>query len=86
MIKVWSDEMWSDYLYWQNEDKKTLSKINKLVKDIERNGVSAGLGEPEFLKYLKAWSRKIYKKNRLIYEVINGQLILHSCRGHYDDK
>ena len=48
--KVWSDEAWDDYLYWQNQDKKTLKRINNLIKDIERNGPLTGIGEPEALK------------------------------------
>ncbi len=53
MSKYWSDKAWDDYLYWQTQDKKTLLKINKLVKDIERNGLSEGIGKPEPLRYRK---------------------------------
>lgn len=49
MKKVWDDEDWEDYLYWQTQDKKTLQQINKLLKDIDRNG-NTGLGQPEPLK------------------------------------
>jgi len=86
MTKTWSDNMWDDYIYWQKEDKKTLGKINKLIKDIERNGVNKGIGKPERLKYIDAWSREIDEKNRLLYDIINGQLALYGCRGHYNDK
>ncbi|MCR4566445.1 MAG: type II toxin-antitoxin system YoeB family toxin [Pseudobutyrivibrio sp.] len=48
--KIWFDDAWKDYLYWQTQDKKTLKRINQLVKDIERNGVMHGIGEPEPLK------------------------------------
>ena len=51
MNKLWSDRAWDDYLYWQFQDKKTLKKINDLIKDIERNGLSEGIGKPEPLKY-----------------------------------
>ena len=47
LSKYWSDKAWDDYLYWQMQDKKKLLKINKLVKDIERNGLSEGIGKPE---------------------------------------
>lgn len=47
MNKLWSDRAWDDYLYWQTQDKKTLKKINDLIKDIERNGLSEGIGKPE---------------------------------------
>lgn len=45
--KIWSDDAWDDYLYWQMQDKKTLKRINQLIKDIERNGAMYGIGEPE---------------------------------------
>ena len=48
--KIWSDDAWDDYLYWQTQDKKTLKRINLLIKDIERNGPLTGIGEPEALK------------------------------------
>jgi toxin YoeB len=62
MIKVWHDTAWEDYVYWQNQDKKTLRRINKLLRDIERNGYH-GIGKPEPLKYdLQGfWSVRIDK-------------------------
>ena len=48
--KIWSDDAWDDYLYWQTQDKKTIKRINLLIKDIERNGPLDGIGEPEALK------------------------------------
>lgn len=48
--KIWSDDARKDYLYWQSQDKKTLKRINSLIKDIERNGPIVGIGEPEALK------------------------------------
>ena len=48
--KIWSDDAWDDYLYWQTQDKKTLKRINQLIKDIERNGCLEGIGQPEALK------------------------------------
>ena len=59
MNKNWSDDAWADYEYWQTQDRRTIAKINKLLKDIDRNGTSNGIGKPEFLKYKKAWSRYI---------------------------
>jgi len=86
MIKVWSDEAWVEYLIWQSEDKKTLKRINELIKDIERNGLSNGIGKPEFLKYRKGWSRRIDQTNRLIYDIDeNNNLWIISCKGHYDN-
>lgn len=49
MKKIWSDKAWDDYLYWQTQDKKTLKRVNQLVKDIERNNFE-GIGKPEALK------------------------------------
>ena len=72
-------------LYWQLQDKKIVKKINELVKDIERNGLSNGIGHPEPLKYRKAWSRRIDHANRLVYNIDNGNLWIISCKGHYED-
>ena len=86
MEKLWSDKGWDGYLYWYATDKKTFEKINKLLKDIERNGVSQGIGKPEKLKYDYAgyWSRRIDEKNRLVYNVDdNGYLYIAECKGHY---
>ena len=68
MKKLWDDEAWEDYLYWQSQDRKTLKRINTLLKDIDRNG-NDGLGKPEPLRYgLDGyWSRRIDEKNRLVY-------------------
>ena len=66
MNKLWTDDGWTDYLYWQSQDKKTLKRINELIKDIERNGALNGIGEPEALKYRKGFSRRIDETNRLI--------------------
>lgn len=86
MNKLWSDRAWDEYLYWQMQDKKTLKKINELVRDIERNGVMQGIGKPEPLRYQKGFSRRIDEKNRLVYDMDeNGNLLIASCKGHYED-
>lgn len=77
---------WDDYLYWQNQDKKTLRKINALIENIKRNGAMKGIGKPEPLKYRPGFSRRIDDANRLVYnidELQNIQII--SCRGHYEE-
>ena len=82
MKKIWSDKAWDDYLYWQTQDKKTLKRVNQLVKDIERNNFE-GIGKPEALKGNLSgfWSRRIDDANRLIYR-INGEFIdILSCKG-----
>ena len=71
MRKTWTEQGWDDYVYWQMQDKKTLRRINDLVKDIERNGLSSGIGKPEALKgdLQGFWSRRIDDKNRLVYRI-----------------
>jgi addiction module toxin, txe/yoeB family len=85
MIKSWTDVAWIEYQYWISQDNKIFKKINELIKDIERNGVLNGIGKPEALKHRKGYSRRIDEKNRLIYEIINGQLYILNCKGHYED-
>lgn len=85
MEKVWSDIMWEEYQYWFREDRKNLKKINDLIKSIERDGVMQGIGKPEPLRYRNGYSRRIDEKNRLIYDIKNGQLLLISCKGHYEN-
>lgn len=87
MRKVWFDEAWDDYVSWQREDKKTLKRINALVKDIERGNGFDGIGKPEPLKGNLSgfWSRRIDDANRLVYRVKDGVLEIVSCKGHYDD-
>lgn len=87
MKKIWFDEAWEEYLYWQAQDKKTIKRINAILKDIER-GYFDGMGKPEPLKgnYSGFWSRRIDDSNRLIYRINNdGTLEILSCKGHYED-
>ena len=87
MNKAFTDIGWDDYLYWQTEDRKTLRKINTLLKDIERNG-NEGIGKPEPLTgdLSGFWSRRINQKDRLIYALEMDQIIIIACRYHYDDR
>ena len=86
--KIWSDDAWDSYLLWQMEDKKTVKKINDLIKDIERNGVSSGKGKPEILtgNLSGYFSRRINDKDRLIYKIVNNKIYIAQCKGHYNDK
>ena len=86
-MKSWADEAWDDYLTWQEQDKKTLRRINALIKDIERNGPLVGIGHPEPLKgdLQGFFSRHIDKKNRLVYQVEGEQIYIAQCKTHYDD-
>jgi len=87
MEKTWTDQAWEDYLYWQSQDKKTIKRINLLLKDIDRNG-NVGIGKPEPLKWDFAgwWSREIDETNRLIYRIENNKIEISQCRTHYGDK
>lgn len=86
MNKAFTDIGGEDYLYWQTEDRKTLRKINTLLKDIERNGNEC-IGKPEPLTgdLSGFWSRRINQKDRLIYALEMDQIIIIACRYHYDD-
>jgi len=86
MRTLWEDRAWEDYLYWQSQDRKTLRRINALIKDISRD-TFGGIGKPEPLKgnLNGMWSRRIDEENRIVYYEENGILYIVSCRGHYDD-
>ena len=85
MNKNWFDKAWDDYLYWQSQDKKTLKRVNQLIKDAERDPFSR-IGKPEPLKgdLSGFWSRRIDDTNRLVYRVNGNLLEILSCRGHYE--
>jgi len=78
---------WTDYLYWQSHDKKMMKRINELLKDINRNPFT-GIGQPEPLKHNLngLWSRRIDGTHRIVYEVSDLQILIVSCRYHYNDK
>ncbi len=82
---LWEDRAWAEYLYWQKEDKKTLKKINLLIKDMQRNPFD-GIGMPEPLKNNLSgwWSRRIDKVNRIVYFEKNNIIHIISCKGHYE--
>jgi len=91
MIKSWHERAWEEYIFWQGQDKKTLKKINSIIKDIERNGYKC-IGKPEPLKHNLSgwWSAMIDDKNRLVFKISGAENIktidILSCKGHYDDK
>ena len=86
MNKVFTENAWKDYLYWQTEDRKTLKKINQLLNDISRNG-NVGIGKPEALvgDLSGYWSRRINDKDRLIYKIDEQNIYIISCRFLYND-
>ena len=85
--KIWSDDAWEDYLLWQNTDKKIVKRINQLIKDIERNGCSDGIGKPEALTVDLSgdFRRRFYDKNRLVYHMEDKRIFIVQCKGHYQD-
>lgn len=87
MIKAWSDEAWEDFQYWMTQDKKTLKRILKLLKDIDRNGYD-GIGKPEPLTGDLAgyWSRRIDDCNRIVYRIKENTVLIAQCGSHYRDK
>ena len=87
MNKIWHDEAWEDYLYWQTQDRKTLKRINKLIQDIERNGFNC-LGKPEPLRGNLSgfWSVRIDASNRIVFRIKDGTLEIAQCGSHYRDK
>lgn len=82
---IFSKNAWEDYISWQTEDKKTLKKINALIKDIQRIPYE-GIGKPEPLKFDLAglWSRRIDLEHRLVYCIDGTDLLIYACRYHYN--
>jgi toxin YoeB len=82
---IFSKNSWEDYTSWQAEDKKMLKKINDLIHDIQRSPYD-GPGKPEPLKYdlTGLWSRRIDREHRLVYQVVGDDVLIYSCRFHYD--
>ena len=81
---AWTNSAWSDYLYWQTQDKKILKRINTLIKETMRDPES-GIGKPERLRENLSgfWSRRIDDTHRLVYAVEPDQLVIIACRYHY---
>jgi toxin YoeB len=81
---TFTTDAWEDYVYWQTQDKKTLRRINDLIRDVQRTPFD-GIGKPEPLKGNLSgfWSRRIDEVNRLVYEVSDTEIAIISCRYHY---
>lgn len=82
---VFNERAWQEYMFWVSNDKMIVKKINKLIKDIIREPYS-GIGKPEKLKYDKKdlYSRRINLEHRLVYHIENDNLIITSCKYHYN--
>ncbi len=86
MMRItFSRNAWEDYVSWQKEDKKILRKINNLIKDIQRTPFE-GQGKPEPLKFDLSgyWSRRIDLEHRLVYQYQDNEILIYSCKFHYD--
>lgn len=83
---LWHDTAWEEYLEWQLRDVKTLKKINRLLKDIDRNGYKC-TGKPEALSGNLAgfWSVRIDDKNRVFFRIVDGKAEIIQCGTHYRD-
>lgn len=83
---AWTAEAWHNYLYWQEQDKKTLKRINKLIESTMRLTFE-GIGKPEALRENLAgfWSRRIDDTNRLVYAIDDEYMTIISCRYHYSE-
>ena len=84
MRKMWEDEAWEEYLHWQTQDRKTLKRINELLKSIDRNGYNC-IGKPEPLTGNLAgyWSVRIDDKNRIVFRIVGDHLEIIQCGSHY---
>ncbi len=84
MKRLFSENAWDDYFFWQKTDKKTLKRINKLIKDIQHNKYE-GIGKPEALKHNPPgfWSRRITNEHRIVYKIENNSILIAQLRYHY---
>ena len=84
MRMMWHDDAWEEDLNWQQLDKKTLKKINNLLKSIGRNGYNC-IGKPEALSGNLAgfWSVRIDHKNRIVFRILENTIEIAECGGHY---
>lgn len=83
---LWDERAWEEYLSWQTEDRKTLKRINAIIKDIQRNPFE-GIGKPEPLKGDLSgwWSRRIDEQNRIVYRPDGNVTTIAACKNHYDN-
>lgn len=80
----WTEDAWNDYVWWQSQDKKTLKRINSLIKDVLRSPFQ-GIGKPEPLRgnLRGLMSRRIDLSNRLVYMPQDEKVTILSCKDHY---
>lgn len=84
---VFIPDAWKDYIEWQRQDRKTLERINELIKECSRSTFYEGIGKPEVLRHISGYSRRINKADRFIYSYVevngNMNLVIYSCKEHY---
>ena len=84
MKLVWDELAWTDYLWWQAQDRKIRKRINGLLADVIRHG-NEGIGKPETLKHGQGyWSRRITDEHRLVYKISGDEVRIAACRYHYE--
>lgn len=83
MTLVFADEAWEDYLHWQKQDRRRVERINKLIRETQREPFS-GVGKPEPLKPALAgyWSRRVNDEHRMVYKIEGDMLLLAQLRYH----
>ena len=84
MKLVFSEKAWEDYLHWQNTDRKTLKRVNALIREAQRAPFE-GIGKPEPLKHALAgyWSRRIDSEHRMVYKIDGDSMLIAQLRYHY---
>lgn len=85
MKLVWDESARDDYVWWQQQERKVLKRINTVITDIQRKG-NGGIGKPEPLKhgFQGYWSRRITDEHRLVYKVVDDEIRIAACRYHYE--
>jgi toxin YoeB len=81
---LFSERAWEDYLFWQSQDRKTLKRINALIREIQRTPFE-GTGKPEQLRHALdgCWSRRISQEHRIVYKVTADAILIVQLRYHY---
>ena len=87
MRKIWHDKAWNDYIEWINNDKRTLKRINQLLRDIDRNGYRC-IGKPEPLTgdLSGFWSVRIDEKTRIVFRIEENTIEIIQCGSHYGER
>lgn len=84
MKLIFAEAAWEDYLHWQQQDRRMVERINKLIRETQREPFS-GIGKPEPLKHALAgfWSRRITDEHRMVYRIAGDALLIAPLRYRY---